>query len=83
MMGQRRRVRASTGREYYRRGGGRKSVQQTMEAAADVGLLGLGAAWASTATVGKTDDPRSAPIFATVDDLMAWIDRNVELTGTG
>ncbi len=54
-----------------------------MEAAADVGLLGLGAAWASTATVGKTDDPRSAPIFATVDDLMAWIDRNVELTGTG
>jgi len=50
-----------------------------IEAAADVGLLGLGAAWASTATVGKADDPRSAPIFADVNDMMAWIERNVEL----
>jgi len=54
-----------------------------MEAAVDVGLLGLGAAWASTATVGKAGNPRSAPIFATVDDMMAWLDRNIELRGTG
>lgn len=50
-----------------------------MEAAAEVGLMGLGAAWASTATVGKANNPCSTPVFTAVDDMMAWIDQNVEL----
>ncbi len=52
-----------------------------MAAAAEVGVMGLGAAWAGTATVRATDAPPPTATFARVDNLIAWIERTVEPVG--
>jgi pyrophosphatase PpaX len=46
-----------------------------MVAAAEVGVIGLGAAWAATATVSDTTLPRPTAVFRQVDDLLRWVDR--------
>jgi phosphoglycolate phosphatase-like HAD superfamily hydrolase len=48
-------------------------------AASEVGLRGLGAAWARMATVTAIDAPTAEAVFTSVDDLVAWIDREVTL----
>jgi len=51
-----------------------------MQAAAEGGVCGLGAAWARTATVTHDAPARPAAIFSHIDELMDWIDRHCEPT---
>lgn len=52
-------------------------------AASEVGLRGLGAAWASTATVSPSDAPAAEAVFTSVDGLIAWIARHTEAAASG
>jgi hypothetical protein len=45
-----------------------------MVAAADVGLIGLGAAWATTATVSEATLPRPTAVFRQVGHVLCWLD---------
>ncbi len=49
-----------------------------MVAAAEVGLIGLGAAWSTMATVTATDTPAPAATFTHVDGLLTWIAHTIE-----
>jgi HAD superfamily hydrolase (TIGR01549 family) len=45
-----------------------------MVAAAEVGLIPLGAAWATTATVSKNTLPHPAAVFKRVEEVLRWLD---------
>ena len=47
-----------------------------MVAAAEVGVVALGAAWARTATLGDSRTSHAHVIFNSVDDFGAWIEHN-------
>ena len=53
-----------------------------MVAASEVGLRGLGAAWAGMATVSAINAPTAEAVFTSVDDLLAWIERQGDPAST-
>jgi pyrophosphatase PpaX len=47
-----------------------------MMAATETGVIGLGAAWAATATVSENSLPYPAVVFRRVEDVLHWVDRD-------
>jgi pyrophosphatase PpaX len=51
-----------------------------MRAATEVGLIGLGAAWAETAMVSELEATAPTAIFRSTDAFLTWIDKHIAST---
>lgn len=49
-----------------------------MQAASEVGLMAIGAAWSETSTVHEADPEKVKMIFSSVDNFTQWINNNAQ-----